>query len=370
MSALRSGVSWVGGSAAIIVVIALSLWAHFLVNLPPHQVAVRAQAEQPNFLPSRASVDAFAGGFRQLVAHALYLRTVQYVGSFLRTAEYKLHLYDLYRAVTDLDPAFADVYERGPLLLAYTNRGEDFSPVQKSIFIDQAVQLGKKGVAEFCDADKVARIAAENNLPRLWTDSTYADPCHGQDMIPYQLAYVLFRYTHDAAEASKWYRVAATYPDGVRGARYMAALMQGRAGDRATATMMFLSMAQDQSKPEESCHVASQAAAEVLFPLFQAKSPVPSAFLQRLELARDALLTTQNECSEEFARAVREVTFTVLEAADARYFQAKEHHAADASVLVRAGYIQAPAGDPRSPNNFRFFRNPTTGVWDWGSGPR
>lgn len=342
---------------------------NMLVNRDVHRTVLHARAQDPQFLPSRAVVDAFGGGFRQLVANADYVRSVQYVGSFLRTAEYKRHLYDLYASVTDLDPYFADAYENGPLLLAFQNQGEPFTVLEQSLFVDQAVRLAQKGVASFCDAAKVEKIAAEPDLVRVWTDPAYSDPCRGHDLIPYRLAYVLFRYQRDAAAAAKWYRVASAHPDAIRASKYMAVLMQGRAGDRATSSLMFLSMAQNQSKPGDHCSTASTSASDALFSAF--RSGVPgSPLLARLAAARDALRQEEGACATEFARAVREADFAYLEAADARFFKAKGRHAADAGELEAAGYGKAPAGDVSGQAGLRFFYDPKTGRWDWGSGPK
>ena len=63
-------------------------------------------------------------------------------------------------------------------------------------------------------------------------------------MIPYYLAYIYYWNLHDGAKSSEYYRIASTNTDAPTGARTMAAIMQGKSGDREKAIIMLLSLAE------------------------------------------------------------------------------------------------------------------------------
>lgn len=62
-------------------------------------------------------------------------------------------------------------------------------------------------------------------------------------MIPYYLGYISYWDLHDGAKSSEFYRIASANTDVVTGARTMAAIMQGKSGDREKAIIMLLSLA-------------------------------------------------------------------------------------------------------------------------------
>lgn len=64
-------------------------------------------------------------------------------------------------------------------------------------------------------------------------------------MIPYYLGYISYWNLHDGAKSSEFYRIASANTDAMMGARTMAAIMQGKSGDREKAIIMLLSLAEN-----------------------------------------------------------------------------------------------------------------------------
>lgn len=343
-----------------------------VVNYPPHRVVVRAKAEHPTLIPGRTALDIFGGGFRILAAHAAYIRSMQYVGSFLRTSEYKLHLFDLYSAITDLDPQYADVYVRGPLLLAFSEKSEPFSQDQKKAFAQQGVQLAKKGIQYMCDPVKLAAAAGTGvNLGDLATHPSTANPCGKYDDIPYYLAYILYRYIQDEASAAYWYRIAAAHSATPVVAKYMATMMQGRAGDREKAALTFLSLSVEQG--DQECRAIASTTTDLLYPVLRdgADTRLNRTLLRTLTqtlLQLRQQLGAGDLCQQNFGRALREMNLLYVERADKEFFLAKKRHAVDADELLRTGFIEILPVDPESSPQQRalYYWDKKVSHWSWG----
>jgi hypothetical protein len=104
-----------------------------------------------------------------------------------------------------------------------------------------------------CNKEKIEKISKEFDLKKLLSNEEYKNPCRDA-MIPYYLAYVYYWNLHDGANASKYYRITMANEDAPTGSRAMAAIMQGKSGDREKAIIMFLSLAESLSgKKSEAC---------------------------------------------------------------------------------------------------------------------
>lgn len=69
------------------------------------------------FLPTGDYLDAASLGYQTVIADALYLWSIQYYGHH-RTPEGRRYLWRIYDVITDLDPAYEDVYLTGALVMA------------------------------------------------------------------------------------------------------------------------------------------------------------------------------------------------------------------------------------------------------------
>lgn len=256
--------------------------------------------------------------------------------------------------ITDLNPHFTFPYEIGELLLpAYNERYEDLSEAEIKKNTDQAVRIGLKGMKNNCDATKVEKARSEYNLGKLWTDEEYRNACR-DSMIPYYLAYISYWNLHDGLKSSEYYRIASTGDDAPTGARTMAAIMQGKSGDREKAIIMLLSLAESTGGGKNTlCQQLSKELGSSLLGAFAANATLTGNGLKMIESARQGVIKKLDEpsidkmniqdadnfCSTYLNKAVREMNLSYLEQADARYFQNKKEHAAVPEVLLKQQYI-------------------------------
>ena len=375
MSPFRTALAWCAAACVAAGASAAFYAFHQGLNRPVHALAIEARAQHPSLVPGRAFVDAFGGGYRVLAAHGAYLDAMQYVGSLLRTSEYKTYLYDLYDAVTDLDPQYADAYEQGPMLLAFSERDEPFTPLQKQGFAQQAVKLGEKGIRNLCDAKKVAAASGASDPYALADDPAVAEPCGEHDVVPYYLAFISYRYLKDQAAAARWYRVTAAHKAAPGAARYMALLMQGRAGDHEKTALTFLSLSA--ARGGEACRATAAVASQQLFPILRdgADARLDAPLLAAFSAANAALRADfgdDDDCVRNFTRALRETNLAYVERADAAFYKAKGRHAADAAELVRAGFARVAPADPTPRGDGTvgtYFWDAKESRWTWGVPP-
>lgn len=308
----------------------------------------------PEFIPAPDAVRLSAGGFQDIVADSYWLSTVQYIGSNALGSEYKAYLYAMLDLITDLNPHFTFPYEIGELLLSsYNERYEKLSASEIRKNTDQAIRIGLKGIENNCDKTKVEKARNEYDLKKLWSDDSYKNACR-DPMIPYYLAYVYYWNLHDGMKSSEYYRIASTNTDAPTGARTMAAIMQGKSGDREKAIIMLLSLAESTGGGKQAlCQQLSKELGSSLLGAFSAQATLTGNGLRMIESARQEIMKKLNEpsvdkmnaqdvdnfCSTYLNKAVREMNLSYLEHADARYFQDKKEHAPAPSELLKQGYI-------------------------------
>lgn len=237
-----------------------------------------------------------AGGFQNIIADSYWLSAIQYIGSNAIGSEYKAYLYAMLDLITDLNPHFTFPYEIGELLLpSYNERYEKLSKEEIRKNTDQAVRIGLKGIEKNCDATKVEKAKNEYSLNKLWTDESYRNACR-DPMIPYYLAYVYYWNLHDGAKSSEYYRIASTNDDAPTGARTMAAIMQGKSGDREKAIIMLLSLAESiEGNKNTLCRQLSGELGSTLLDVFSAKATLNGKGLQMIEAARKEMVKKLKE---------------------------------------------------------------------------
>lgn len=198
--------------------------------------------------------------------------------------------------ITDLNPHFTFPYQIGELLLpAYNERYEKLSPEEVRKNIDQAIQLGLKGIKNNCDATKVEKAKNEYDIAKLWTDETYKNAC-SDPIIPYYLAYVYYWNLHDGAKSSEYYRIASTNTDAPTGARTMAAVMQGKSGDREKAIIMLLSLAGAiEGEKNTICKQFSSELGVTLLGAFNSGATLTGRGLEQIELQRQDVVRKLEE---------------------------------------------------------------------------
>lgn len=133
-------------------------------------------------------------------------------------------------------------------------------------------------------------IKGEFDLGKLWTDPKYKNPCIDQN-IPYYLGYIYYWNLHNGAKSSEFYRIASANTDSAVGARTMAAIMQGKSGDREKAIIMFLSLAESiESDKKSLCHAVSKELGGILLDAFTRKLTFNGVFLDKVENARKEIV--------------------------------------------------------------------------------
>lgn len=266
------------------------------VNYRQHVDMKRAFVNHPEFIPTSEMVGLSAGGFQNIVADSYWLSAIQYIGSNALGSEYKAYLYTMLDLITDLNPHFTFPYQIGELLLpSYNERYENLSEDEIRKNTDQAIHIGQKGIEENCDATKVERAKNEYDLKKLWTDESYQNACR-DPMIPYYLAYIYYWNLHDASKSSEYYRIASTNTDAPTGARTMAAIMQGKSGDREKAIIMLLSLAESvEGQKNTLCQQLSKELGTSLLSAFSANATLTGNGLSLIETARQEMVKKLEE---------------------------------------------------------------------------
>lgn len=372
----------------LLVIVSLTVFIYSSgVNYQQHVDIKRAFVNHPEFIPTSETVEISAGGFQNVIADSYWLSAIQYIGSNALGSQYKAYLYAMLNLITDLNPHFTFPYQIGELLLpSYNERYEGLSQAEIQKNTDQAIQIGLKGIEKNCDANKVKGAKNEYNLGKLWTDESYKNSC-SDPMIPYYLAYIYYWNLHDGAKSSEYYRIASTNSDAPTGARTMAAIMQGKSGDREKAIIMLLSLAESIDWDKNTlCHELSKQLGTSLLGAFSAKATLTGKGLSLIESARRDMVkkleeqwvdptsgqNVDNFCSTYLNKAVREMNLSYLEQADARYFQDKKEHAPVPEILLENKYIDYnPVDfqqDTKGKQGIEYFYSTETAHWDYKMG--
>lgn len=358
------------------------------MNYKQHTEIKRAFVDHPEFIPTSKLIKLSAGGFQDIVSDSYWLSAIQYIGSNALGSEYKEYLYVMLNFITDLNPHFTFPYQIGELLLpSYNERYEKLSGTEIQKNTDQAIKIGLKGMEKNCDNNKVMKARNGYDLKKLWTDENYKNSCRDV-MIPYYLAYIYYWNLHDGKKSSEYYRIAATNTDAPTGARTMAAIMQGKSGDREKSIIMLLSLAESiEGNKNTLCQQFSKELWGSLLKAFSAKATLTGEWLKMIELYRKDMIQKLDEgsgannsgyqnidnlCSTYLNKAVREMNLSYLEQADMRYFQDTKEHASVPSVLLAKKYIHYNPidfqQDLENKQGIEYFYNTENKNWDYKMG--
>ena len=287
--------------------------------------------EHPETLPRAEYSEFIFPGFSNITADFYWLQAVQYIGKNATTSEYRKYLYEMMHLITELNPYFESPYVIGQLLLPSWDDSaiDDFSQSEKENHIKKWELLWLKWVSNFCNNEKMREIFLEKDLKKIIENSEYRNPCRSFE-IPYYLAYIYFYYLKDYTEASQYYKVVSAQEDAPQWARILAAIMQGRWGERETSLYMFLSLAQTVQSKNEACIILSSEIENIYSYLRYENIPVTWELIAQIEMLRDEILPPFNEeseniiladteCSNYLTKAIRELALLYLEEADTRY---------------------------------------------------
>jgi len=165
--------------------------------------------KHPENLPTKETARNSTFWFANLRADLYWLQAIQYIGGNAISSDYKRYLYTMLDLITELNPYFDHPYIIGQLLLpSYNQRYEDLSQEEQDLNTQQAVDLGKKWIENFCNPEKLELVKNEYNLNKLWSEEQYQNTCKDAD-IAFKLAYIYQYYLHDGLTASYYYKVAS-----------------------------------------------------------------------------------------------------------------------------------------------------------------
>ena len=239
---------WLIITLSIVIFAAFSTFINKDVNYPEHVDAKYFIIHHPEFIPSAQTVRIGSAGHDLLTGDIAWIDAIQYVGSNARSEAYKVYLFKLLDLITDIEPRFTFAYTFGELLLgsdthsATTDDGR-MNAIQHN---KDALKLGLKGLQNTCDMQKIDTIRTEPNINMIVNNPKYQNPCTDYQ-IPYYLGYIEYWGFLDGKDASDYYRITAANQDAPDGARVLAAIMQGKGGDREKSATMFRALAESMS---------------------------------------------------------------------------------------------------------------------------
>lgn len=322
------------------------------LNYQKHIEIKQMMVEHPENLPTKETAINTSMGFKNLKADIYWLETIQYIWGNAISSEYKKYLFAMIDLITELNPYFEHPYIIGQLLLpSYNERYENLSEEQQEKHIQEAIQLGKKGVEKFCDPKKIEAIEAETNLKNIWSNPSYKNPCKSYN-IPYYLAYIYYFYSHDPATAAKYYKIASANDDSLEWTKIMAAIMQWKWGNREKSFFMFLNIAKYVESENQACITFASELEKIWSQIFLNQMDIDEKLIIAVEATRNDLFGSINEENEEDAlsdtkcsnyvnKATRELNLAYIEQANKEY---KNDHngktAYTALQLFEEGYIK------------------------------
>jgi hypothetical protein len=338
----------------------------------------------PDHLPNAHSAEIMSFGFKNIISDLYWLRTVQYIGGNVISGEYKKYLSVMMNLITDLNPYFEAPYTIGQLLIPSSEWSyEDTENPENLQDYRDAEALWLKGVKNFCNSEKLSLIAAENDLGNILQNPQYRNPCKGYK-IPYYLAYVYYFYLGDTLSASKYYKIVAAQDDAPQGAKVLAAIMQGKGGEREKSLYMFLSLAQNSADSGEACQVLTQELQTAYNYISVQGLPLTGEFIASIESAMNTYLPRLSEknegellsdtqCTNFLAKASRELNLMYLETA-LDNFQKDEAGTMEnlsPESLYQSGYISFLPTDYQQYEEgygIEYYYNPKTQSFDYQMG--
>lgn len=306
----------------------------------------------PEKIPTANAAKISSFGFMNIMSDIYWLRTIQYIWWNVISGEYKKYLSAMMDLITEMNPYFESPYTIWMLLIPSDEGAYDDTnnPENLKDYTD-AEKLWLKWIQNFCDREKIEAIKTEDNLQKIISDEVYKNPCKSYK-IPYYLAYVYYFYLKENTKASEYYKIVSAQEDAPSWARVLAAIMQGKWGEREKSIYMLLSLAQSSNWENENCKALSQELQNAYTVIQTQDILLSGEFVASIENARKLYLPTMTqenerellddtECTNFLAKAIREINLLYLEEADKKYITdfPDEVSAQTPEKLFKTGYI-------------------------------
>lgn len=318
-----------------------TLWE---INYDTSKKIKKHLVEQPELIEKKQIAKLTAFWFKNLKADFYWLQTIQYIGGNIIDSSYKNYLFNMIDLITELNPYFEEPYVIWELLLpSYNHRYEKLSKKTQKKYIDQAIELWKKAIDHFCDANEIKAIDKEDNLETLFSDKKYRNPCKKYEAV-YNLAYIYFQYKKDPKKAALYYKITWTIDGSPEWAKNMVATMIWKAALREKSYFMFLDMSKYiwQTKV---CNTVAKDLEKIGKHVFSSKK-IPWNMLRDIEKMRKKAFpfsddTLENiKCETYINKAIRELNLYYIEQANNAYFQKFAKNSKDAKELFDSWFLE------------------------------
>ncbi len=327
-------------------------WSFYEINQNNYSKIKEKQfqiIQHPDLLPKKEVALSTSFWFKNLRADFYWLQAIQYIGGNAVGSEYKKYLYHMLDLITELDPNFQKPYLIGQLLLPSLNqRYEDLSLESQEIHNIEGEKIWLKGIKNFCDQEKIEKIIQEDDLWKLFWNTSLRNPCRDFE-IPFHQGFLYYFYFKDSLASSNYYKIASMIDGWVEWAKIMAAIMRGKSWEREKSTLMFLNLAQATKEKNPSCEIAAQALESLSFVTFQEWHTLDENVIKNMENMRKELfifdeqaeqdLITGNTCNNYINKAIRELNLAYLDQANQTHFRENGEYANTPEQLANTGYI-------------------------------
>lgn len=278
----------------------------------------------PELLPKKELAPFTTFWFSNLKADIYWLEAIQYIWWNAIWSEYKKYLYQMIDIITDLNPYFAKPYLIWQLLLpSYNERYENLTKEEQNLYIKQAEKLWLKWIKNFCEKEKIEKIKNEDNLTKVWNDTSLENPCKTYE-IPFSLAFIYYFYLKNPIQSANFYKIASANKDSVEWAKIMSAIMSWKWWKREISVYMFLALAESkQEKQDEVCKSLIKNFYQLANYIFKEKNKITKEIIIELErLTNNELKFNKDEeiknainesCKNYLQKVIREFNLAYIE---------------------------------------------------------
>jgi len=334
----------------------------------------------PDKLPNKEIAKFTSLWFRNLIADFYWLETVQYIGSNAASSKYKKYLFVILDLITELNPYFENPYIIGQLLLP-EKVWENTKEINEKNILEWK-KLWLKWVKNFCNTKKIKKIFKEDNIQKIRENKEFKNPCKTYT-VPYYLAYIYFFYLNDPLTSSNYYKVVSAQDDAPEWAKILAAIMQGKWGNREKSIYMFLNLAENVESKDSVCKIMTKELQDIYYWLKNKQIQLNGKLIYAIEERRKQVFPKFNEeiedevlwdtkCTNFLNKAIREINLLYIETGNKEF--EKNHPqwlpARNAKALFKEWYIDFLPTDYQQYKDYGIIYEYNYEVWsyDYGMG--
>ena len=232
----------------------------------------------PEFQPQEKVIRMFDAGHTTTYADFLWMSLIQYIADNIGNGKYIDYAPPLLDTISRLHPHFTRSYTLALLLTPSLDPNNPDHEANVKVG-EKNFEIGKRGIAENCDAPLVSMILSGWANMHPWERSDLKNPCT-DGFIPYYLAYVADGIGKRSL-ASRYYALASANEDAPVASRFLSIIMEWKMGDRVNAAMQFFLIGS--SGYDESPYICQDLAGKSIWLLWKTS-----------HITREVLNTLQN----------------------------------------------------------------------------